>query len=57
MKDTDVVDVVACDPRYDDNLVLVQRDGKYITLEDYISQKVSEQIAKYLRETNNEQKI
>jgi hypothetical protein len=33
--------------KYDDNLLLVQRDGEYVKLEDYISQKVAEQIKQH----------
>jgi hypothetical protein len=49
MKNNDIVDVRACDSKYDDNLLLVQRDGGCITLEDYISQKVIEQIKQHFR--------
>jgi len=55
MKKTDIVDVVACNPKYDDNLLLVQRDGAYVKLEDYISQKVAEQIREHFGvETDDE---
>ena len=47
MKNTDIVDVVVCNPKFDDNLLLIQRDGEYIKLEDYISQKVAEQIKEH----------
>jgi hypothetical protein len=47
--------VVACNPKYDDNLLLVQRDGAYVKLEDYISQKVAEQIREHFGvETDDE---
>jgi hypothetical protein len=44
---TDIVDVMASNSKYDDNLLLVQRDGEYVKLEDYISQKVAEQIKQH----------
>jgi hypothetical protein len=47
MKNTDIVDVIASNSKYDDNLLLVQRDGEYVKLEDYISQKVAEQIKQH----------
>jgi hypothetical protein len=47
MMNTDIVDVMASNSKYDDNLLLVQRDGEYVKLEDYISQKVAEQIKQH----------
>jgi len=49
MMNTDIVDVMASNSKYDDNLLLVQRDGEYVKLEDYISQKVAEQIREHFR--------
>jgi hypothetical protein len=49
MKNTDIVDVVVCNHKFDNNLLLVQRDGEYVKLEDYISQKVAEQIREHFR--------
>ena len=40
---SDIVDVCAYNPQYNDNLLLVRRDRKYITFEDYIYQKIVEQ--------------
>jgi hypothetical protein len=45
--DIDIVDVMAGNSKYDDNLLLVQRNGEYVKLEDYISQKVAEQIKQH----------
>jgi len=47
MKNTDIVDVVVCNHIFDNNLLLVQRNGEYVKLEDYISQKVAEQIKQH----------
>jgi hypothetical protein len=39
MKNTNIVGIKSYDPKYDNNLVLVQRDGAYISLEEYVFQK------------------
>lgn len=49
MKNTDIVNAASYDPDFDDNLVLVQRDGTRITLEDYIGKKVAEQVEKRIK--------
>lgn len=46
MKPTDIVDIVAYDPRFSGNLVVEQRDGARITLADYIAQQVAECLEK-----------
>ena len=48
MKNTDIVGIKSYDPKYDNNLVLVQRDGACISLEEYVSQKVAEHIKEHL---------
>jgi hypothetical protein len=47
MNNTDIVGIKAYDPKYDYNLVLIQRDGVCISLEEYVSQKVAEQIKQH----------
>ena len=47
MNNTDIVGIKTYDPKYDHNLVLVQRDGVCISLEEYVSQKVADQIKQH----------
>ena len=47
MKNTDIVGIKTYDSKYDHNLVLIQRDGVCISLEEYVSQKVAEQIKQH----------
>jgi hypothetical protein len=47
MNNTDIVGIKTYNPKYDDNLVLIQRDGVCISLEEYVSQKVAEQIKEH----------
>ena len=47
MNNTDILDIVACHPEYKDNLLFRLRNGELVTVEDYISQKVTEQIKKH----------
>lgn len=47
MNDTDIIDIVACHPEYDDKLVFRLRNGEFITVEDYISQQVAEQLKQH----------
>jgi hypothetical protein len=47
MKNTDIVGIKSYDPKYDNNLVLVQRDGVCVSLEEYVSQKVAEHIKEH----------
>ena len=47
MKDTDIVDVVAGYSDRNNNLLFRLRNGELVTVEEYISQKVAEQIKQH----------
>ena len=47
MKDTDIVDVVGGYADRNNNLLFRLRNGELVTVEEYISQKVAEQIKQH----------
>ena len=48
MNDTDILDIVPCHPEYNDKLLFRLRNGELVTVEDYISQKITEQIKEHV---------
>lgn len=49
MSDSDIVDIVACHPEYNNKLLFRLRNGRFITVEKYIAKQVAKQVAEQLK--------